>query len=218
MNIFSILFLTLTIATSTLNAKALSIQKGWQLMGTSEPIDNMAVFREDCTSEVVAYRNGTWLKHNSIDSTLTYIGKQEGFWVLGETNCTIQTNIVTPPIAPPSTSSPSNQEEKSSPPEIEITQDVSHIGNDTVVFSSDIRLTYEEAKEYCTEYDAYLPTKDEQMAHYLFVLQSGLIYSSGRHWPSSESIENSDFAYEVIMYFAIKSPKSTKLFARCIRN
>jgi len=215
MNIFSILFLTLTIITSTLNAKALTIQKGWQLMGTSEPIENMAVFREDCTSEVVAYRDSTWLKHNSIDSTLTYIGKQEGFWVFGESNCTIQTNIVTPPIATPVATS---EKTKSTPPEIEITQDVSHIGEETVIFSSDIRLTYDEAKEYCTQYDAYLPTKDEQMAHYLYVIQSGLLYSSGRHWSSSESSENSDFAYEVIMYFAIKSPKSTKLFARCIRN
>jgi len=215
MNIFSILFLTLTIITSTLSAKALTIQKGWQLMGTSEPIENMAVFREDCTSEVVAYRNSTWLKHNSVDSTLTYIGKQEGFWVFGETNCTIQTNIVTPPIAPPVTTS---EKTKSAQPEMEITQDVSHIGEETVIFSSDIRLTYDEAKEYCTQYDAYLPTKDEQMAHYLYVIQSGLLYSSGRHWSSSESSENSDFAYEVIMYFAIKSPKSTKLFARCIRN
>ena len=215
MNIFSILFLTLTIITSTLSAKALTIQKGWQLMGTSEPIENMAVFREDCTSEVVAYRNSTWLKHNSVDSTLTYIGKQEGFWVFGEANCTIQTNIVTPPIAPPVTTS---EKTKSAQPEMEITQDVSHIGEETVIFSSDIRLTYDEAKDYCTQYDAYLPTKDEQMAHYLYVIQSGLLYSSGRHWSSSESSENNDFAYEVIMYFAIQSPKSTKLFARCIRN
>jgi len=216
MNIFSILFLTLIILTSTLNAKALTIQKGWQLMGTSEPIENMAVFREDCTSDVIAYRNNTWLKYNSIDSTLTYIGKQEGFWVYGENNCTIQTNIVTPPIIPPVAISP--EKTKSNQPEIEIIEDVSHIGAQTVVFSSDIRLTYDEAKEYCLQYDAYLPTKDEQMAHYLYVMQSGLLYSSGRHWSSSESSDDSDFAYEVIMYFAIQSPKNTKLFARCIRN
>jgi len=216
MNIFLTLFLTLIILTSTLNAKALTIQKGWQLLGTSEPIENMAVFREDCTSDVITYRNNTWLKHNSVDSTLTYIGKQEGFWVYGEANCTIQTNIVTPPIKPPVEIS--SVKTKSNQPEIEIIEDVSHIGAKTVVFSSDIRLTYDEAKEYCLQYDAYLPTKDEQMAHYLYVMQSGLLYSSGRHWSSSESSDNSDFAYEVIMYFAIQSPKSTKLFARCIRN
>jgi len=217
MHIFSILFFILTITTSILNAKALTIEKGWQLMGTSEEIENMAVFRDDCTSEVIAYRDNTWLKHSSSASTLTYIGKQEGFWVLGETNCTIQTTIITPPIIKVPVSKETSGVQ-APPPEIEIIQDVSHINDDTVIFSSDIRLTFEEAKEYCEEYDAYLPTKDELMAHYLYVIQSGRIYSSGRHWSSSESTTNSDDAYEVILYFALQSPKNTKLFARCIRN
>ena len=213
MKLFSIVFLTLSITTSILNAQAIQINKGWQLLGTSEKIENMEVFREDCTPEIVAYRNNTWLKYNNTDKSLTYIDNQEGFWALGETNCTIQTTIVTPPVI----TTPSNTSNQPAP-ETEITQDVSHINNETTIFSSDVRLTYNEAVEYCKEYDAYLPTKDEQMAHYLYVIQSGRLYSSGRHWSSSEASENTEYAYEVILYFALQTPKTTKLFARCIKD
>jgi len=216
MTILKSIFITFILLINILHAEALSIKKGWQLMGTSQKIENMEVFRFDCTLEVIAYRDNKWLKYAPSDTTLTHIDAQEGFWVLGERECTIQTNIVVPPmVTKPKQETPVQPVPQ---PDTTITQDVSHIDENTTIFSSDVRLTYEEAIEYCKEYDAYLPTKDEQMAHYLFTLQRGLIYSSGRHWSSSEHQEDSSKAYEVILYFALPTPKDTKLFARCIQN
>ena len=215
MRLFVKLFMLFSISIILPEAKMIHIKKGWQLLGTSEKIENMRVFREDCVSQVITYRNGKWLKYSAIDDTLSYIDNQEGFWAFGEDNCTIQTTLVT---IPKTAVAQTKKVQKTFQPETEITQDVSHINSKTVVFSSDIRLTYEEAKEYCIEHGAYLPTKDELMAHYLYALQNGRIYSSGRHWSSSESKDNSDYAYEVILYFALQTPKNTKLYARCMRN
>lgn len=86
------------------NAQTLTIKKGWDLLGSSEVIDNMAVFDADCVSVVWVYENDNWkafsnddanydslVNNLGIDNLISIISNERGFWVYGKNTCSIDT-------------------------------------------------------------------------------------------------------------------------------
>lgn len=78
-------------AASTLIAQTVNVQSGWDLFGASEDISSMTPFDAACVKSVYAYQNGSWRIYPTSDDTqkITSIAKGRGFWVNGNSACTI---------------------------------------------------------------------------------------------------------------------------------
>jgi uncharacterized protein (TIGR02145 family) len=93
---------------SSLYGQTILVANGWQLVGATEDITNMAVFTSDCVNTVWTYDNG-WKSYSGDSSMLatlqslfgesniiTGISKAEGFWINSNNTdgCTVDTNEV----------------------------------------------------------------------------------------------------------------------------
>ncbi len=95
--------------TSSIYAQDIAMTSNWQLKGATENISNMSVFSENCVNIVWTY-DGSWKAYSANPSTLETISSTlgasnivssidigKGFWVSGNNNCTIDTNIAQSP-------------------------------------------------------------------------------------------------------------------------
>jgi len=85
-------------ALSTISyAQTISITSGWQLLGTTDTVSNMANFSSSCATSVYTYNNGAWSTYSptSSSNTISSIDKAKGFWVNGSSSCTLDLSATT---------------------------------------------------------------------------------------------------------------------------
>ena len=94
----SIIFISLS---SYLLAQNITVSNNWQLLGAIEDINTAVFDKSGCVDFVWKYKDGSWQVHiangnkyniPSDISLFTTIKKGEGFWIIGNKNCEINTN------------------------------------------------------------------------------------------------------------------------------
>jgi len=63
-----------------LNGEELSIQKGWNLLGSTANL-NIKKFDNSCGKIIWKYKNNNWFVNNGDKKEFETIKKDEGFWI-----------------------------------------------------------------------------------------------------------------------------------------
>jgi len=81
---------------TSLFAQDIKVTQSWQLLGTSEKIDNINVFNKNCLKSIWSYKDGSWyqFRPKSQVSNLLSLDKEQGFWIIGKESCNLSTNDV----------------------------------------------------------------------------------------------------------------------------
>jgi hypothetical protein len=81
----------------SLNAQDIKVSTEWQLMGVRRDIA-VSNFDDTCTRLVWRYQGGEWQVYIPVGGNYSYetliesdLKREEGFWVIGDSNCTIST-------------------------------------------------------------------------------------------------------------------------------
>ena len=127
MRIRSLVLASLLTASASLSAQDLNIHGGWQLLGATDDIADMTIFDGKCVDFVWKYdttqATPQWQLYvgNKTDyqvptgiATIPQLYKGDGFWVKGNSNCTISTST---------TSNDNNGSESNQPPIISLDMD-----------------------------------------------------------------------------------------------